>query len=163
FENKALEFLKSAQHKARTFVKKSGYDPPPIKEKEKRLTGEMKDLNKNLTSDKIYNEKTTGQLVAEVLGYMDVEKPDKDTENKMQLAGSVLSDRLLNSGPFNGGPKNWKVLASLQKMVSAKPLSTKEKVELKNELYKRTDKALERNEGYRGEKKLEGAFWKLMQ
>jgi hypothetical protein len=33
FEHKALEYLKSAQHKARTFVKKSGYDPPPIKEK----------------------------------------------------------------------------------------------------------------------------------
>uniref|UniRef100_UPI003F6E7EDD hypothetical protein n=1 Tax=Dyadobacter sp. TaxID=1914288 RepID=UPI003F6E7EDD len=40
FEHKALEYLKSAQQKARTYAKKSGYDPPPIKEKEKRLTGE---------------------------------------------------------------------------------------------------------------------------
>ncbi|REA62788.1 hypothetical protein DSL64_07655 [Dyadobacter luteus] len=163
FENKALEFLKSAQHKARTFVKKSGYDPPPIKEKEKRLTGEMKDLNKNLSSEKNYREKTTGQLVAEVLGYLQAEKLSGNMQSQMQIAGSVLSERLLNSGPFNGGPKNWKVLASLQKMVSAKPLSEKEKMELKNELYKRADKALERNKGYRGEQKLEGAFWKMMQ
>jgi hypothetical protein len=163
YENKALEFLKSAQHKARTFVKKSGYDPPPIKEKEKRLTGEMKDLNINLSSEKEYKEKTTGQLVSEILGYLETDQKSTRYQGQVQVAGSVLAERLLNSGPFNGGLDNWKVLASLQKLVSGKPLSAREKVDLKTELYKRTDPMLERNEGYRGEKKLEGTFWKMMQ
>ena len=52
FETKALEYLKQAQHKARAFVKKSSYDPPPIKEKEKRLTGELTDHQQKFQSGK---------------------------------------------------------------------------------------------------------------
>jgi glyoxylate carboligase len=53
---KALEYLKSAQQRARTFVKKTSFDPPPIKEKEKRLTGELKNYNEAYFSEKVYSQ-----------------------------------------------------------------------------------------------------------
>jgi hypothetical protein len=47
FEYKALRMLKDVQQKSRVYVKKSGFEPPPLKEPEKRLTG---DLSKVQTS-----------------------------------------------------------------------------------------------------------------
>jgi len=162
FENKALEYLKQAQHKARAFVKKSSYDPPPIKEKEKRLTGELTDLNKNFTHEKMIGQVRTEQLVAEVLGYLDYEKLSSGQKAKFQLAGTKLSDRLINSGPFNGGLQNWPVLGSLQKLISGKPISEVEKVRLKAELYKRSGAGLQSGRSYVSEKKLENIFWKKL-
>ncbi|TDE18150.1 hypothetical protein [Dyadobacter psychrotolerans] len=162
YEHKALEFLKSAQHKARTFVKKSGYDPPPIKEKEKRLSGELKDVNSNLASEKIYDQKRTEQLAAEVLGYLDYMGSNTTRQNKLQLAGATLSERLMNSGPLNGGLQNWAVIASLQKLVSGKMLSDREKQQLKTELYKRSNPSVQSSRSYSSDKKLEEAFWKKM-
>ena len=163
FENKALEYLKSAQHKARTFVKKSGYDPPPIKEKEKRLSGELKDINNSLKSEKIFDHTRTEQLAAMVLGYLEYDKLNNTQQTQLQQAGSVLSERLMNSGPLNGGLQNWPVIGSLQKLVSRKALSVKEKQQLKTELYKRSDLTLQNKQGYSSDKKLEETFWKKLQ
>ncbi|RNI32473.1 hypothetical protein EFA69_03885 [Rufibacter immobilis] len=41
FEYKALRMLKDVQQKSRVYVKKSGFEPPPLKEPEKRLTGDL--------------------------------------------------------------------------------------------------------------------------
>jgi hypothetical protein len=41
FEYKALRLLKDVQQKSRVYVKKSGFEPPPLKEPEKRLTGDL--------------------------------------------------------------------------------------------------------------------------
>ncbi|WP_048922251.1 DUF4175 family protein [Rufibacter radiotolerans] len=41
FEYKALRMLKDVQQKYRVYVKKSGFEPPPLKEPEKRLTGDV--------------------------------------------------------------------------------------------------------------------------
>ncbi|ALI99174.1 DUF4175 family protein [Rufibacter tibetensis] len=41
FEYKALRMLKDVQQKSRVYVKKSGFEPPPLKEPEKRLTGDI--------------------------------------------------------------------------------------------------------------------------
>ncbi|WP_221390959.1 hypothetical protein [Dyadobacter sp. NIV53] len=155
FEHKALEFLKSAQHKARAFVKKSGYDPPPIKEKEKRLSGELTDINTSLNSEKIFDQVRTEQLSAEVLGYLEYPKLNKSQQTKLQQAGSLLSERLMK-----GSLQNWPVIGSLQKLVSGKILSLKEKQQLKTELYKRTDHTEQSKQSYSSEKKLEDAFWK---
>jgi hypothetical protein len=160
YEHKALEFLKSAQHKARTFVKKSGYDPPPIKEKEKRLSGELKDISSDLTSEKIYDQKRTGQLVAEVLGYLDYSSMNSTQKASMRLAGAELSERFMNSGPFNGGLQNWDVIGLLQKVVSGKSLSTEEKRRLETELYRHSHLSIQSKQSNSGDKKLESTFWK---
>ncbi|WP_207433532.1 DUF4175 family protein [Sabulibacter ruber] len=41
FEYKALRMLKEVQQKSRAYVKKTGFEPPPLKEPEKRLTGDL--------------------------------------------------------------------------------------------------------------------------
>ncbi|GGK83459.1 DUF4175 family protein [Rufibacter glacialis] len=41
FEYKALRLLKDVQQKSRVYVKKSGFEPPPLKEPEKRLSGDL--------------------------------------------------------------------------------------------------------------------------
>lgn len=161
FETKALEFLKSAQQKARTFAKKSGYDPPPIREKEKRLTGELKDINSTLNSEKVVDRETTDKLVAEVLGYLEYAKLSEKQKLALQRSGSELSHRLINSGPFNGGFQNWQVIGLLQKMIG-KTLSALEKEQLKTAVYKLTNTTLQSSQHYLGDPKLEETFWKKM-
>lgn len=41
FELKALRLLKEVQQKSRVYVKKTGFEPPPLKIPEKRLTGDL--------------------------------------------------------------------------------------------------------------------------
>ncbi|KAA6438488.1 hypothetical protein FEM33_17530 [Dyadobacter flavalbus] len=163
FEHKALEYLKSAQHKARTYVKKSGYDPPPIKEKEKRLSGELKEISSDLNRTKFFNDKSTAQLAAEISGFLEMTTRSENRQFNLQQIGAALSDRLINSGPFNGGLKNWEMIGLLQKLVSRKPLTVKEMQHLKADLAKYTDRSEQSKRGYSSEKKLEQAFWKKMQ
>lgn len=162
FETKALEYLKQAQHKARAFVKKSSYDPPPIKEKEKRLTGELTDVSKNFNQEKTISLIRTEQLAAEVLGYLEYDKLSTSQRARFQVVGAQLSDRLMNSDPFNGGFQNWPVLGALQKLLSGKQISATEKQELKTELYKRAGANIHSGRSYVSEKKLETIFWKKL-
>lgn len=162
FENKALEYLKSAQRKARAYVKKSGYDPPPIKEQEKRLTGEMKEMVTDLHSNKFYRDIQTQQLAAEILGFLEYRTLNHSQQAHLQQLGSTLSQRLIQSGPFNRGMQNWPVLAVLQKLVSGKVLDLQEKQQLKNELYKYSGRSELSRQHYSSEKKLESAFWKAL-
>jgi len=54
FEYKALKLLKEVQQSSRAYVQKTGFAPPPIKLREKRLTGDLSTVQqvKNLTQDK---------------------------------------------------------------------------------------------------------------
>jgi hypothetical protein len=162
FENKALEYLKQAQHKARAFVKKSGYDPPPIKEKEKRLSGELTELSKRFDQKRIIDKVRTEQLAAEVLGYLEYDKLSASQRIKFQVAGSKLSERLITSGPFHGGLQNWPVLGALQKLISGKQISAAEKQQLKTDLYQRSENYLQSSRSYVNEKQLENIFWKKL-
>ena len=163
FEHKALEYLKSAQHKARTYVKKSGYDPAPIKEKEMRLSGELKEISSYLNNAKFFDNKSTAQLAAEISGFLEINTRSKNQQLSFQQIGTALSDRLINSEPFNGGLGNWEMIGSLQKLVSGKVLTRKEMQHLKTDLAKYTDRSEQSKRGYSSEKKLEQAFWKRMQ
>jgi hypothetical protein len=162
FETKALEFLKSAQQKARIFVKKSGYDPPPIREKEKRLTGELKDINGILNSEKKFESEMTARLAAELLGYLEYAKLSEKQKLALQRSGSELSHRLINSGPFNGGFHHWRTIGLLQKMIGGKMLSTLEKEQLKTDVFKLTNAAVHSGQHFSADKKLEKVFWKKM-
>ncbi|MCE7071940.1 hypothetical protein LZG74_16615 [Dyadobacter sp. CY327] len=162
FEHKALEFLKTAQQKARTYVKKSGYDPPPIKEKEKRLSGELKQINADLSVEKFYKNKTIAQLAAEVSGFLGYEKLDNEQRARLRLAGTALSDRLMNNEPFNGGLGNWEMIGALQKLVNGRKLSSNEKQRLRNGLYKYTNHSEQSRSHYSSEKRLEEAFWRKL-
>jgi hypothetical protein len=157
YETKALEYLKNAQNKVRAFVKKSGFDPPPIKEKEKRLSGKLDDIKEQKDGQKSYDEKTTGQLVAKVLGYVDYPKMNATQKADLQLAGSKLSGILL--GMKNGRLRDWPILTSMQKMMEGKQLTANEKLKLKSALLALSSRTAETGDGYASESKLEKAFW----
>ena len=165
FEKKALEFLKSAQHKSRTFVKKTSFDPPPIKEKEKRMTGELTKFNEAFSYEKNFSQQQIEQLVAEVLGIVDTKQEAQKLNGRQKqtvlVLGSYLSGKVMNSKL-----SNWLVLSLLQKLINDKDLSADEKAELKTKLYQLTGITQLKgtlNKSYSGEKKLEKAFWKNIQ
>lgn len=162
FEHKALEYLKTAQQKARTYVKKSGYDPPPIKEKEKRLTGELKDLATKWDYEKQFDQQPTAALAATMLGYLEKEHPHKPEQAKLAALSMQLTQRLTDSGPFNGGLQNWNTIAALQKLAAGRALNVSEIADLKRDLYKRTDPTLQSRPSWTSGKKLEAAFRKAL-
>ncbi|AEI51110.1 hypothetical protein [Runella slithyformis] len=163
FEKKALEYLKSAQHRARTFVKKTSYDPPPIKESEKRLTGELKNYNEAYRSEKVYSQQQVERLVAEVMGIIEESESKKLTvfqKQKMLELGNVLTSK-----GMNGRLSDWSILSSLQKLANDKTLSEREKKTLKTKLYDWVGRSLPAKENaspssYSTNKTLEKAFWK---
>lgn len=160
FENKALIYLKAAQHKARTFVKKSGYDPPPIKEKEIRLTGELKKVNSNFNPERTYDPLRTETMVREVLGLLELKMLNPNQKLTVQKLGAELTNDVMNSRL-----SNWSILAVLQKWAAGKPLSRPEKQDLKTKLYTLTGVAArdKRQPGigsYSSEQKLEQAYWR---
>nr|WP_293838318.1 DUF4175 family protein [uncultured Arsenicibacter sp.] len=157
FEQKALEYLKAAQQKARTFVKKSGYDPPPIKEKEMRLTGELKNVNTTPSQERSFGQQRIEQLVSAVLGYLDLPALSAGQRGTVQQLGSALSLQVVNSGL-----SNWSVLTSLQKLASGKGLSDTEKAQLQTKLYKLTGASVQTTTSYTSERRLQQAFRKRL-
>ncbi|GAB3905896.1 hypothetical protein GCM10028803_37440 [Larkinella knui] len=160
FENKALIYLKAAQHKARTFVKKSGYDPPPIKEKETRLTGELKNVNANFTQERQYNPAQLERLAGEVLGYLELKNLSQNQKRTVQQLSAFLMNQVMNSRL-----SDWPIVSSLQKLERGKMLSNAEKTALKTKLYSmagissRSRKQSEMG-SYSSERKLEQSFWR---
>ena len=158
FEQKALEYLKLSQQKARSYVKKTGFDPPPIKEKELRLTGELKNVPPTFSQERTVDQPRIRPLVADVLGYLDLPTLTQRQRLTVQQLGNLLANRTLNSGL-----QSWSVLTSLQKLAGSRLLSTVEKAQLKTELYALTGSQPERTgRSYAGDRTLERAFWKRL-
>lgn len=158
YEKKALEYLKMSQQKARSFVKKTGFDPPPIKEKELRLTGELKNVNASTSQQRVYDQTRIETLVGQVLGFLALEKLSADQRRTVQELGSVLTDRVMNSGLAN-----WSVLTSLQKLAAGKSLADSEKKQLKTKLYDLAGASEQTTRSYTSERKLERSFWRHLQ
>lgn len=158
FEQKALAYLKLSQQKARSYVKKTGFDPPPIKEKELRLTGELKNVPPTINQERTISRERTGPLAATVLGYLDGPALTQRQRLAVQQLGNLLASHALNSGL-----QNWSVLASLQKLAGGRSLSTAEKTHLKTKLSSLTGVQSERTgRSYLGDRTLERAFWKQL-
>ncbi|GAA4398487.1 hypothetical protein GCM10023187_09200 [Nibrella viscosa] len=155
FEKKALEYLKSAQQKARSFVKKTGFDPPPIKEKEKRLTGELKNMNPGYKQERMYDQPRVVQLVGDVLGYLELNSLNPAQQRQVQQLSALLTDQVMNSRLTN-----WSVLGSLQKLASGNALPVAEKRQLKTKLYALTGySGRTGTQSYASDRKLERVFW----
>lgn len=156
FEKKALEFLKEAQHKARTFVSKSSYDPPPIKENETRMKGELKKFNSKYMSKLTLTEVQLQQLAGEVSGYLNQKaKLNGSQKNKVLLLSNQMSEKVLNSSLGD-----WKILSYLRKLLNDQALSSAEVEIVKKGLFKLT--RAQKNvvsPASSSERKLEKAFW----
>jgi hypothetical protein len=123
FENKALAYLKEAQQKARNYVKKSGFDPSPIKEKEKRLTGILDKINLELSFSRLLKEEELVSLSTEILGLID--------KNKLSLIEKQKLAHLLKIVP-----NEFKIKKELQDLLNGNSINQQAIIHLKNTLLK---------------------------
>ncbi|MBD2756076.1 hypothetical protein [Spirosoma validum] len=157
FEQEALKYLKLSQQKARSYVKKTGFDPPQTKEKETRLTGELKNVTTSFDQSRTYSQQRIEALVAETLGYLDLPKLDSRQRQTVQQLGNALANNVVNSGM-----QNWSVLAGLQKLAGGKPLSAQEKTQLKSKLYVLTNTSEQTGPSYVSDCTLQQTFWRKL-
>jgi hypothetical protein len=154
FENQALIYLKAAQQRARSFVKKSGFDPPPIKEAETRLTGELTNVTERLSQERTYSQTRIATLAAMVLGYLNADNLTVSQRKTARQLGGLLS------GETSGtGLPNWSILRPLQQIAAGQRLSATEKQALQTGLYRLTDHTQRTTTTATSSQPLERAFW----
>jgi len=156
FEKKALEYLKTAQQKARAYAKKTGLDPPPIKEKETRLTGERKNVTNRFAQSRTYSNAQLNSLISSVLGLLDQPKLTAD----QRLIVQQLSGAMVNRPSVSGLP-NWLVLSGLQELATGRVLAIQQRQQLKTNLYKAMGNAdSQKTASFGSNAQLERAFWR---
>jgi hypothetical protein len=153
FQHKALEYLKSVQQKSRVYVKKSGFEPPPIKEAEKRLTGESKDLKTLYARELSATQRELPLMASRILGILHQEYFSPDDQKVIQHFGQLWTERIGNSGM-----DDWNTLLLLQKL-SAQEINPEEKVLLSKTLQQVTDRERRNNPNALSNQKLAKAFW----
>ncbi|PRY46943.1 hypothetical protein CLV58_1017 [Spirosoma oryzae] len=155
YEQEALKYLKMSQQKARSFVRKTGFTPPETKEKETRLTGELKNVTNAFTQERQYSQQQISTLAAGVLGSLDQPSLSASQRQQARQLGNTLANRAINSSLAN-----WSVLAILQKLVGNKPLTDAEKISLKTKLYALTGASERTGPSYASDRALRQAFWR---
>ncbi len=157
YQEKALEYLKSVQQKSRVYVKRTGFDPPPIKEEEKRLTGDLEEVKKQIEMDQVALANRLAPLAAQVLGMLPKENLSATDKATIQQLGELWTSRMNYSGM-----QEWSVLLHLQELNSGKLGE-----EGKKELYQKLHPLIARSEGanasFLKQKELEKAFWNKLQ
>ncbi len=158
YEEKALKLLKEAQQKARVYVKKTGFDPPPIKEKEKRLSGELTKFNNNLNFTRTLSISEFNLLVKETIGLIEKPKLNSLEKTKVIKLGQYLSSN-------DGGLRGISILKYLQKMANGKAMKDEEKGILKTALIKMQNADNEKNINFSSlpsNEKLKSSFLKKL-
>ena len=155
YEQEALKYLKMSQQKARSFVRKTGFTPPETKEKETRLTGELKNVTNAFTQERQYSQQQISTLAAGVLGSLDQPSLSASQRQQARQLGNALANRAINSSLAN-----WSVLSILQKLVGDKPLTDTEKTSLKTKLYALTGASERTGPSAVSDRALRQAFWR---
>lgn len=154
YQYKALELLKSVQQKSRVYVKRTGFDPPPIREDEKRLTGELKDLEKQILKEQAAINLQLAPLAGRILGILQQESLSADDQFTIQSFGKLWTQRMQYSGL-----EDWSVLLLVQKL-AAGTLETEDATELRKKLYPYLANSKSLNSSYLPQQDLQKAFWK---
>lgn len=153
YQQKALEYLKTVQQKSRVYVKRTGYDPPPIKEEEKRMSGELEKLDEVIRKDQINHEKKISPLAAAVLGMLPSSALTAEDQLIIQRLGQLWTERMQYSGL-----SDWSVLLHLQELSSGK-ITNEGKSYLLKKLYPLMAKDTKLDASFLAEKQLKKAFW----
>jgi hypothetical protein len=153
YQHKALEYLKSVQQKSRVYVKKSGFDPPPIKEAEKRLTGESKDLKTLYARNLNASQSEIPLLASKILGILNQVQITVDDQKVIQHFGQLWTERISTSGL-----DDWNTLLLLQKL-AASEIGEEEKMNLSKKLQSLLDRERRNNTNAMSNQKLAKAFW----
>lgn len=157
FQEKALEYLKTVQQKSRVYVKRTGFDPPPIKEEEKRLTGDLDKLKNQIEVAQLAMTNRLAPLAAEVLGMLHKQQLSARDKTAVQKLGELWTSRMNYSGM-----QDWSVLVRLQELNTGKI-----EEEGKRELFQKLYPLIAQREGVNApllkQKELEKAFWSKLQ
>lgn len=157
FAYRALDYLKQSQQKARSFVQKTGFTPPPINEADVRLTGERKNVTPAFRPARSYAGARLSALAAEVLGYLEAAQLTATQRLAVQQLGARLTNRVLNSGLTN-----WTVLTALQKAAAGGPLSSRERTSLNAYLSGIAEEGGSTDHPPANNRRLETAFWRRL-
>ncbi len=153
YQQKALEYLKTVQQKSRVYVKRTGFDPPPLKQEEKRLTGDLDDLKNQLEKEQIAVGNRLAPLAARVLGFLPKQELSVTDKATVQKFGELWTERMNYSGM-----QDWSVLLQLQELNSGKITKEGKKV-LFQKLYPLVAQSEGVNASLLKQKELEKAFW----
>jgi hypothetical protein len=129
YQNKALELLKAVQQKSRVYVKRTSYDPPPIKEEEKRLSGELNDLEKQIQKDQRELDRQIEPLASATLGFLAKTDLSAQDRSVVQELGNLWTQKTQNSKLAD-----WNLLLHLQQLEAGK-LDEVGKKQLREKLY----------------------------
>ena len=154
FQYKALELLKSVQQKSRVYVKRTGFDPPPIREDEKRLTGELKDLEQQILKEQVVINQQLAPIASRILGILQQESLSQADKLTIQNFGKLWTQRMQYSGL-----EDWSVLLLVQKLAAA-TMKAEDATELRKKLYPFLTNAKSLNASYLPQQDLQKAFWK---
>ncbi|SFT89680.1 hypothetical protein SAMN04489724_2630 [Algoriphagus locisalis] len=157
YQEKALEYLKTVQQKSRVYVKRTGFDPPPIKVEEKRLTGDLEDLQTQIELEQIALENRLAPLAAQVLGLLPKQQLSAVDKAAVQKLGELWTARMNYSGL-----DDWSLLLQLQELNSGE-IKDEGKKELFQKLYPLTAQSEGANASFLKQKELEKAFWSKLQ
>jgi hypothetical protein len=153
YQEKALEYLKTVQQKSRVHVKRTAYGPPPIKEEEKRLSGNLEKLDAQIRKEQVAQEKLIAPLAAAVLGMIPKSSLDASDQLKVQRLGQLWTQRMQYSGI-----SDWSVLLHLQELEKG-ILNEEGKSVLFEKLYPLVASNAELDASFQVEKELQKAFW----
>ncbi|GAA0880357.1 hypothetical protein GCM10009119_33270 [Algoriphagus jejuensis] len=129
YQYKALELLKTVQQKSRVYVKRTNYDPPPIKEDEKRLSGELKDLDKEIRKEQAALDQQIEPLASAVLGFLAKDELGAEERQTVRELGNLWTEKMQNSQLAD-----WNLVLYLQQLEAGK-LDEKGKKQLREKLY----------------------------
>lgn len=94
YQRKALKYINEIKNHARIYVQRIGFDPPPIKEAEKRLTGKLKETNDHPFREKVESEDDF-QAIRAALPAIEKALQNQETNNalatELEGAGSELA------------------------------------------------------------------------
>jgi hypothetical protein len=154
YQYKALELLKTVQQKSRVYVKRTNYDPPPIKEDEKRLSGELKDLEKEIRKEQLELDQQIEPLVSMVLGILTKEELSAADQQTVRELGMLWTEKMQNSKL-----EDWNLVLYLQQLEAGKLDEAGEK-QLREKLYPLAKNYKNPGASYLGNEALKTAFRK---
>ncbi|WP_026952627.1 hypothetical protein [Algoriphagus mannitolivorans] len=154
FQYKALEMLKTVQQKSRVYIKRTGYDPPPIKEEEKRLSGKLEDLEKQIVKDRVVLDQQIQPLASKALGYLNQTSLGTEEKSNLRKLAELWTQRMQNTQL-----DDWNLLLYLQQWEAGK-LDSKGKNYLREKLYPLAKNYKNPSASYLGNEALINAFRK---
>lgn len=153
YQEKALEYLKTVQQKSRVYVKRTSYDPPPIKEEEKRMSGNLEKLDAQIIKEQVAREKQIAPLAAAILGMLPKTSLTASEQIKVQRLGQLWTERLQYSGI-----SDWSVLLHLQELEKG-ILKEEGQSKLFEKLYPLIASDAELEASFQAAKELQKSFW----